>query len=118
MYKKLEAYLDKLDSETRSRMLHIRDICIRTFPEASEDFKYGLPAFSLKQVLIVYGAHPHHIGFYPTPPVIEQFAEDIKDYKSAKGSVQFPHDQPFPTKLIDKMVHARYKNYLEKFGTQ
>jgi uncharacterized protein YdhG (YjbR/CyaY superfamily) len=40
---------------------------------------------------------------------IQAFKEDLKPYKSAKGSVQFPLDQPLPTALIRRIVEFRVK---------
>ena len=62
----------------------------------------------------MYAAYKNHIGFYPTPEVLLAFKEEIGGYKSAKGSVQFPHNKPFPLKLVEKMVRARYRHYLEQ----
>lgn len=114
MNKEIEQYISSFDSETQSRLQKLRKICSKVFPIAEEGFKWGKPAYSLKRVLVVYAAYKNHIGFYPTPEVIKAFSDEIKDYKSAKGSVQFPHAKPFPSKLLEKMAKARYKNYQEK----
>ncbi|MCA9386082.1 DUF1801 domain-containing protein [Candidatus Dojkabacteria bacterium] len=114
MNKELEKYISSFDKEVQEKLQTIRKICLKVFPEAEEGFKWGKPAYSLKRVLIVYAAYKNHIGFYPTPEVLEEYKEEIKEYKSAKGSVQFPYSKPFPKKLIEKMVKARYKNYIEK----
>jgi uncharacterized protein YdhG (YjbR/CyaY superfamily) len=114
MDKKLKQYIENFDAETRKRLQKIREICSKMFPEADEGFKWGKPADSLKTMLIVYAGYKNKIGFYPTPKVLDEFKEEIKEYEFAKGSVQFPHNKPFPSTLIGKMVKARYKNYLEK----
>ena len=114
MNKEIKEYIENFDKETQNRMQILREICSKVFPEAEEGFKWGKPAYSLKRVLLIYAGYKNHIGFYPTPEVIEDFKEEIKDYKSANGSIQFPHNKPFPAKLIEKMAKARYKNYIEK----
>jgi hypothetical protein len=40
-------------------------------------------------------------GFYPTPSGISAFQQELAGYKHAKGSVQFPIDDPMPLALID-----------------
>ena len=114
MKKEIEQYIENFDKETQSRLQKLRKICSKVFSEAEEGFKWGKPAYSLKRVLVVYAGYKKHLGFYPTPEVIEEFREEINDYKSAKGSVQFSHDKLFPSNLIEKMAKARYKNYMEK----
>lgn len=37
------------------------------------------------------------------------FQEDLKDYKTSKGTIQFPLDKPLPTALIRKLVNFRLK---------
>ena len=49
----------------------------------------------------------NHVGFYPHPDTMEKFAEELKDYKQGKGSVQFPINHPLPKDLIIKMVDYR-----------
>lgn len=112
----IKDYISTFDVEIQERLQKIRSICTEVFPEAKEDFKWGQPAFSLKRALIVYAGYKNHIGFYPTPEVIEAFKQEIMDYKSAKGSVQFPHNKPFPEGLVRKMILASYKNYLETYA--
>jgi len=53
-------------------------------------------------------------GFPPeTQQVLEEmrgiaaFKDEIKQYKSAKGSVQFPLSEPMPWDLIRRMVQFR-----------
>jgi uncharacterized protein YdhG (YjbR/CyaY superfamily) len=39
--------------------------------------------------------------------VIEQFKDELKEYVTSKGTIQFPLDKPLPTALIRKVVKAR-----------
>ncbi|MCW1966492.1 MAG: hypothetical protein KIH69_000045 [Anaerolineae bacterium] len=48
-----------------------------------------------------------HVGFYPAPQTIEHFTAELSEYKSAKGSVQFPLNKPLPKDLIIRMVRWR-----------
>jgi len=61
-----------------------------------------------------FAAFKNHIGFYPVPTGIEKFKKELSVYKGAKGSVQFPLDQPIPYELISKIVKFRVKENLEK----
>ncbi|WP_370528480.1 iron chaperone [Flavobacterium sp. CLA17] len=44
----------------------------------------------------------------------ETFKEELSKYKSGKGSVQFPLNQPMPFALITKIVKFRLQENLEK----
>jgi uncharacterized protein YdhG (YjbR/CyaY superfamily) len=77
--------------------------------------KYGIPTFTLnKGNLVHFGAFPKHIGFYPTPSGIEAFKTELAQYEGAKGSVQFPLDQPMPYDLIRHIVAFRVKEVRDK----
>ena len=69
-------------------------------PDAEEKISYQMPTFFLKGNLVHFAAFKQHIGFYPAPWGIEEFNEELSIYKGAKGSVQFPLDQPLPLDLV------------------
>jgi len=73
-----------------------------------------MPGFYLKGMLVWFGVHSHHIGFYPTGEGIETFKEELSSYKWAKGTVRFPLDQPIPYELISKIVKYRVAVNLKK----
>lgn len=77
-------------------------------PAAVEAMSYGVPTFKLHgKNLVSFGAAKSHIGFYPTPSGVALVKDELAGYKSAKGSIQFPLDQPLPLALIRKVVKFR-----------
>ena len=73
-----------------------------------------MPTFVLHGNLVHFAGFQQHIGFYPTPSAIAAFSGALAGYESAKGSVQFPLNQPAPFDLIRKMVEFRVKETREK----
>jgi uncharacterized protein YdhG (YjbR/CyaY superfamily) len=59
--------------------------------------------------LVHFAAFKNHIGFYPTPSGTAKFKKEISGYQAAKGSIQFPLDQPIPYDLIRQIVEFRVK---------
>jgi uncharacterized protein YdhG (YjbR/CyaY superfamily) len=57
--------------------------------------------------LVHFAAFEHHVGFYPGAAGIAKFQDAIAGYRSAKGSVQFPHDEPLPLALVADIVKFR-----------
>lgn len=47
--------------------------------------------------------------------VISAFKKELSKYKTAEGSVQFPHNEKLPLSLISKIVKLRVKE--SKKGT-
>ena len=72
-----------------------------------------MPAYSYLKILVTFAVFKKHIGFYPMPSAIKSFAKELNAYKTAEGSVQFPHDKPLPLTLIKKMVRFRVKESKE-----
>jgi uncharacterized protein YdhG (YjbR/CyaY superfamily) len=95
----------------------IRETIQEAAPEAIEKISYQMPTFYLKGNLVHFAAYKKHIGFYPAPSGIEAFIAQIKVYKYAKGSVQFPIDQPIPYGLITDIVKYRVKENSQQGGS-
>ena len=102
-------YVNAAPVGARQKLREMR-ACIRaSAPGATESLKWGMPAFSLRRILVTYAAHTHHIGFYPTPSAVKAFASDLSKYHTAKGSIQFPLDKPLPLALIRRIVAFRVR---------
>jgi uncharacterized protein YdhG (YjbR/CyaY superfamily) len=61
-----------------------------------------------------FAGYARHIGFYPVPSALEAFKEELKPYKTGKGSAQFPLGPPLPTDLIRRIVAFRIEESLRK----
>ena len=90
--------------ETQARLRELRALVKAAAPGATERISYAMPTFDLNGKRVFFAGFARHIGFYPGASGVEEFKEELKVYKSAKGSVQFPLDRPLPTGLIDRMV--------------
>lgn len=113
----LDDYIASFPPPVRSSLEALRNLIREEAPGALETLKYRMPTFVLGENLVHFAAFERHIGFYPTPSAITAFAKDLKNYVSAKGSVQFPLDQPLPMTLIRRMVQFRVKEVRGK-GTR
>lgn len=101
----IEAYLSQFTGQTRTRLEQIREIITASTPVSTEVMNYGIPTFKRDgKNLIHYAGYAKHVAIYPGPETIEQFSEELKPYKTSKGTVQFPHDKPLPVDLINQIV--------------
>jgi len=110
----VDKYIAGFPEETQKLLEEVRRTIRNTVPEAEEKIGYGIPTFTLNGNLVHFAGYKNHIGFYPAPQGLEAFKEELSAYKGAKGSVQFPLDQPLPLDLITRMVKYRVEKNLEK----
>ena len=98
--------------KTRQALEDLRSCIWKAAPGVRELMNYNIPAFALvdggkrdKQIMIA--GYAQHVGFYPSPEVIDAFADQLVGYKFAKGSVQLPLSKSIPKALVVKMVKYR-----------
>ena len=106
----VDAYHLSFSQPIRKRLDLIRTIIRKLAPATFEMMSYGMPGYKLnRRPLVYYAAFKNHVGLYPTASGIEFVKHELINYKWAKGSVQFPNDQPLPIALIKKIVSFDYK---------
>jgi uncharacterized protein YdhG (YjbR/CyaY superfamily) len=110
----IDEYIAQCPVDVQPILSRIRAIIKEAAPQAVERISYQMPTFYLRGNLVHFAAHPHHIGFYPTPSGIETFKAELSGYKTSKGAVQFPLDQPIPYDLIGRIVMYRVAEALKK----
>jgi uncharacterized protein YdhG (YjbR/CyaY superfamily) len=102
-----EQYILNYPAEIRERLQKIRSLVKKLAPDATEKISYGMPAFTLHGMLLYFAAHTKHIGFYPFTTAIDAFRDELLEFKTAKGSIQFPNNLPLPLKLISQIIEFR-----------
>lgn len=103
----IDEYIAAFPEETQKILEALRAVIKAAVPEAKEKISYQMPTFDLNGNLVHFAAFKNHIGFYPTPSGIEAFKQELSGYAGAKGSVQFPINQPLPLGLIRRIVEYR-----------
>lgn len=103
----IDAYIASFPKEIQAILETLRATIRAAAPDAQEKISYQMPTFALNGNVVHFAAFKNHIGFYPTARGIEAFHEELAPYKSARGSVQFPIDQPLPLELISAIVRFR-----------
>jgi uncharacterized protein YdhG (YjbR/CyaY superfamily) len=113
--KTVDDYLDNTPEPARSTLMHIRRVIKSVVPkETTEVISYRIPMFKFNGMLVGYAAFAKHCSLFPTGSgVIEQFAKELKGYKTSKGTIQFPSDKPLPDALVKKIVKQRVKENRE-----
>jgi uncharacterized protein YdhG (YjbR/CyaY superfamily) len=112
--KNFDDYAHRFPKEVQQLLQKMRLTIKKAAPRAKETISYGIPAFTLNGMLVWFAAFQNHIGFYPRTSAIAAFKKELSAYKRAKGSVQFPFDEPLPLALVSRIVKFRVKQNLDK----
>lgn len=110
----IDSYIAEFPEDVQKVLQKVRKTIAKVAPMAEEAMAYGIPTFKVNGNLVHFAGYNTHIGFYPSPAGLTAFKKEISKYKNAKGSVQFPLDQPIPYDLIEKITKFRLKQNLEK----
>ena len=105
----VNAYLARVPEPARTTLEKMRALIRAAAPkDATEAISYGIPSFQYKGALVWYAAFKKHCSFFPMDHSLEEeFAEELKKYKTSKGTIQFPVDEPLSKKLVTRIVKAR-----------
>lgn len=109
--KSIDHYLADKPEEIRILLEKLRHTILLTAPGAVEVISYGMPAFKLDGKLLVgFAAFKNHCSFFPwNGHTVDDFKEELKNYHTSKGTIQFTLEKPLPLTLIKKIVKARIR---------
>lgn len=110
----IDEYIGGFPNNVQEILEKVRMTIQNAAPLAKEKISYSMPAFDQNGIVVYFAAFKNHIGLYALPTGHEAFKEELSQYKSGKGSVQFPFTKPMPYDLIAKIVKFRVKENLEK----
>jgi uncharacterized protein YdhG (YjbR/CyaY superfamily) len=115
--KTVDEYLAAVPEPARTTLKKVRSV-IRSVvpPEATEGISYQIPVFKYKGMLFGFAAFKDHCSLFPmNASLIVKYKNELKKFPTAKGTIRFPFDKPFPASLLRKLVKARVaENELKK----
>lgn len=105
----IDAYLEGLDEPKRGTLQQLRQTILEIVPDADQCISYRLPAFRVRgQVVAGFAAFKNHLSYLPhSGSVLSELGDEIAGYRSTKGSLHFPIDQPLPRPLVEKLIAVR-----------
>lgn len=103
----IDAYIESFPEDVQKKLEELRRTIKEVAPEAEETISYRMPTFKLQGNLVHFAAFENHIEFYPTSSGIDAFEDELSEYKTGKGSVRFPLDEPVPYDLVREIVEYR-----------
>lgn len=113
--KDIDSYISIVPEKMRPLLVKLRQTIRKAAPRAEELISYGMPAFKYHGMLVYFAGFKNHCSFFPgNSTIIKEMKEELKSFKTSRGTIQFTIDSPLPAPLVTKMVKRRVKENLEK----
>jgi uncharacterized protein YdhG (YjbR/CyaY superfamily) len=109
IYKTIDEYIESFPPNIQPLLQQLRGAIHEAAPQAQEAISYNMPAFKQNGVLVYFAAFKGHLSLFPTGSGVEAFKDKLRQYKTSKGTIQFPLDQPLPLELVKEIVRFRVK---------
>lgn len=101
----IDQYIEQFEGEKKDILKKVRKLIAEIVPPlADETISYQMPTFRYKGNIIHFAMNKQHLGLYPGPAAIANFADRLQNFKTSKGAIQIPIDQPIPQQIIRDIV--------------
>lgn len=110
IFNNIDEYIAASPAAVQPLLQNLRNTINKAAPKCQEIISYNMPAFRGYRTLVYFAVHKAHIGFYPTAEPIKVFSEELKDFTTSKGAIQFPFEKGIPVALVKKIVAYRVKS--------
>lgn len=107
----IDTYLQTVTPEQKEVLQHIRTLIHEVIPDAEETMGYGMPTFKFKGKNVVhFAAFKDHMSLFPSSEPIETLKDQLADFKTSKGTIQFTLAKPIPDNLVKDLVMVSLEN--------
>jgi uncharacterized protein YdhG (YjbR/CyaY superfamily) len=115
--KTVDEYLEGVSEPGRTTLSKLLS-AIRSVapPETTEGIGYGMPTFKYKGVLVSFAAFKDHCSLFVGAQPIVEFRNELKNFKTSKGTIRFDPGQLLPAALLKKVLKARVAENQRKRG--
>ena len=109
--KEVDQHLAKIPEPQRSTLQSLRKAIREVIPGAQEVISYGFPGYKLNgKIICGFDAFKNHCSFFPhSSLVIPELENELANYKTSKGALQFGIDKPLPKTLVRKLIKTRIR---------
>ena len=108
-YQSVADYIAAQPAAVQPALRRVRATIRKALPRATEGISYQIPVYKLDGAMLLYFAgYPRHYGIYPaTPGIIGPLEKQLARHLHGKATIRFALTDPFPTRLITRIVKLR-----------
>lgn len=100
-----ETYLATLENSQQKIIKKIIAFITIQVPSAELRLSYGMPCFYYKtRYLLGIAGFNKHMSIFPGPEPIEKLQEQLQNYKTSKGTIQFTKEHQLSDDLLKKII--------------
>lgn len=111
----ISTYIDSFTNEQKKFLNEVYQIIKKHVPaQTVEKISYNMPTFYYNGNLLHFALYKNHLGIYPGSEAIEQFQNQLSGFKTSKGAIQIPLNEPFPEKLIADIIQYNVSKLKDK----
>ena len=103
----VDDYIAAAPKEAQPLLRKVRRIIKANAPLAEERISYRMPYYHYHGRLVYFAVHRNHVGVYALGQTYE--AEGLQRYVAAKGTLQFPLDEPLPEAKVAALIRKRVR---------
>ena len=105
----VDEYIASQSEDVRRILVKVREAIKSVAPDAIEKISWQMPTYWQGENLIHFSAQKKHLGIHPgvLDRLSDELLERLVDYKTSKGSIQFPYDKPIDYEMIADITRWR-----------
>jgi uncharacterized protein YdhG (YjbR/CyaY superfamily) len=109
----VDAYIAAFPKPAQAMMKQLRAAIKSTAHDVTEKISYGIPFYEYKYPgykgrLVYFGGFKNHVSIFAWGREVDKYKE-LSQYKTSKGTIQFPLGVKIPVALVKKIVKLRMK---------
>ena len=101
--KTIDEYIALQEEAKKADLCLIREALKEALPEAEERISWSMPTYWKGHNILHFAASKKHIGLYPGPEAVVEFSQELKNYKTDKGTIRIPYGK-VDTELIKRIA--------------
>lgn len=104
--KTVDEYLATVPEDARATLAQVRKAIKAAAPKAGEVISYQMPMYKQHGMVVGFAAFKNHCSLFPGAKAVATFKDELKGYKTSKGTIQFPIGKPLPAALVKRLVKS------------
>lgn len=101
----VETYLRNAPQERRAILEHLRELVLKTIPDASETLRYKMPTYERgEHIACAFASQKHYISLYLDTELLEKYGAAFAHLETGKSCVRFKRLEDLPQDTIVRIL--------------